>query len=274
MNGSTTSVTRVRRFRLVTLAIVACFAVPALVGVADAGAYTADKSKPVLLIHGYNATSNSTDCGSDFDVMISQMRTEGFTGPFVKVGFYSADTNCTINLHNYGTYGDSDSWKTIAKAFSKFVSTTYTSQGVAVDVVGYSMGGLIARGAVYGASTGAAGFSAPIDVEDATTLGTPHNGASLSAFCLWGQCATMKQGSTDLNWLNTNGNPQGRFGTDWTVVGSTGDGVVSVSSALYMSLPASNKTTFSGVSHTGSSNYMHTATVVTRTDTALSTIGS
>jgi len=49
---------------------------------------------PVLLIHGYNATSNSTDCGENFDWMIDRLREQGFTGPMVKVGFYSGDKHC------------------------------------------------------------------------------------------------------------------------------------------------------------------------------------
>ena len=49
--------------------------------------------------------------------MISQMQSEGFTGPFVKVGYYSGDVNCNVNLRNYGSFSDSSSWKSIAKAF-------------------------------------------------------------------------------------------------------------------------------------------------------------
>ena len=113
-----------------------------------ASAYTANKSKVVLFIHGYNPTSNSTDCGGDFDRMIGQLRSEGFTGAMVKVGFYSGDTNCNVNLRNYGSFSNSSSWKAISKAFSAYVYSQYTSQGIAVDVVGYSMGGLIARGGV------------------------------------------------------------------------------------------------------------------------------
>ena len=43
-----------------------------------AGARTDNRSKAVLFIHGYNPTSNSTDCGGDFDAMISQLRSQGF----------------------------------------------------------------------------------------------------------------------------------------------------------------------------------------------------
>ena len=248
------------------------FAVLALVvgSATPASAYTANKSKVVLFIHGYNPTSNSTDCGGDFDRMIGQLRSEGFTGAMVKVGFYSGDVNCNVNLRNYGSFSDSSSWKAISKAFSAYVYSQYTSQGIAVDVVGYSMGGLIARGGVYGAQKAESGFSAPIDVEDVVTLGTPHQGAAwYSNLCLWGQCTSLKPGATDINWLNQNGNPQGRYGTDWTNIGSNGDWVCPTASATSMSIAATAKVIYANVPHTGSSNYMGDTTVTTRAGVGL-----
>jgi hypothetical protein len=264
-----------RRLGWLAKALVICTAVTA--GAASpAAALVPSTGNTVLLVHGYNPTSDSTDCGGDFDTMISQMRSEGFTGPMVKVGYYAEDVNCNVNLHSYGSYGDSDSWKKIAAAFSKYVYSQYTSKGVTVDVVGYSMGGLVARGAVYGALSGAAGFSSPINVSDAVTLGTPHNGAAwYSGFCFSGtQCSTLEPGSTDLNWLNQNGNPQGTAGTTWTTFGSYQDDVVPWESAIYMSLPIERKVVFGEISHTGAfhPNYMHSWDVVNRADSALGTV--
>jgi hypothetical protein len=252
-------------------AVVACVAVLfGLMGVSPAQARTNDKSKPVLFVHGYNPTSSSTDCGADFDRMIGQLRSEGFTGRMIKIGFYSGDYNCDVNLRSYGSFSNSSSWKEIAKAFSHYIQREYTSKGVAVDVVGYSMGGLISRGAVWGSQKAESGFSAPIDVEDVVTLGSPHNGAAWYAnACLWGQCTSLKSSSSDIKWLNQNGNPQGRNGTEFTTIGSNGDWVVPTSSALYMSIPSSNKVTYSSVPHTGSGNYMGNTTVTSRTGNAL-----
>ena len=53
------------------------------------------------------------------------------------------------------------------------------------------------------------------------------------------------------------------------MVGSNGDAVVPTASALYMSVPAGRKVTYSSVPHTGSTNYMHNSTVVTRAANAL-----
>jgi pimeloyl-ACP methyl ester carboxylesterase len=254
----------------VLVAIVVLLGTVGLLGASPADARTDNKTKPVLFVHGYNPTSNSTDCGADFDSMINNLRSQGFTGPMVKIGFYSGDYNCNVNLRSYGSFGNSSSWKEIAKAFSKYIHAQYTSKGIAVDVVGYSMGGLIARGAVWGAQKGESGFSAPIDVEDVVTLGTPHNGAAwYSYLCLWGQCATLKPGATDIKWLQQNGNPQGRYGTEFTTIGSNGDAVVPSSSAVYMSIPSGQKVIYSNVPHTGSNNYMKNSTVVTRSANAL-----
>lgn len=259
------------RRRLAKTAIATVFVAATLLGgLAAAGpaeARTNNKSKVVLFVHGYNPTSTSTNCGGDFDEMIGWMRGQGFTGPMVKVGYYSGDYNCNVNLHSYSSYGDRDSWRNIAKAFSKYIYTTYTSKGIPVDVVGYSMGGLIGRGAVYGASRYEYGYSAPIDVEDVVTLGTPHQGAAwYSNLCFWGQCYGLKPSSTDINWLNGNGNPQGKYGTEYTNIGSYQDDVVPYSSATSMSIPSGQKIVYSNVSHTGfiHKNYMHNSTVVTR----------
>jgi len=257
---------------IVAMGFVAALLLTGFVAANPADARTNNKSKTVLFVHGYNPTSTNTNCCGDFDQMISWLRGQGFTGSMVKVGYYSNDSNCNVNLHSYGSYGDRDSWKTIAKTFSKYVYNTYTSKGIAVDIVGYSMGGLISRGAVYGAQKGESGFSAPIDVEDLVTLGTPHSGAAwYSNLCLWGQCVGLKPGSSDINWLNGNKNPQGKYGTEFTNIGSYQDDVVPETSATSMSIPGGQKVIYSNVSHTGAfhANYMHNSTVVTRAGNGL-----
>ena len=241
-------------------------------GVSPAAARTDDRAKPVLLVHGYNATSNSTDCGATFDTMIAQLRSQGFTGPMVRVGFYTGDVNCDVNLRSYGSFSDSSSWKQIAKALSHYISRQYGA--APVDVVGYSMGGLIGRGAVWGSQKAESGFAPGINVEDVVTLGTPHNGAAwYSSLCLWGQCTSLKPGATDLAWLNQNGNPQGLYGTEFTTVGSNGDSVTPTASAHYMTIPSTNKVTYCCTPHTGTSNYMRTSTIITRSGNALAYAG-
>jgi hypothetical protein len=258
------------RIRAAALALAAVAVISIGLSACDTSAVRTDKSKPILFVHGYNLTSTSTDCGSTFDTMIASLRKQGFTGPMVRVGFYSGDTNCDVNLHSYGSFGDRDSWKNIAHAMNTYVYNTYTSKGKTVDMVGYSMGANIVRGAVYGPISGESGWTHAIDAEDVLTLGGAHNGAAwYSYLCLWGQCHSLSPASGDISWLNQNGNPQGTKGTDWTVIGSDGDAVVPADSATHMSVPASNKVVYADVPHTGDTNYMHDATVLARSALAL-----
>lgn len=258
--------------RLAAVAVVA-----ALVAIGATGCEPArpdDKSKPVLLIHGWGLGAD-TDCGSTFNGMIAKLKAAGFTGPFVRVGFYSGGTNCDVNLRSWGPVDDGSHSKVVAQAFSKYVYATYTSKGKAVDVVGYSMGGSVARGAVQGAQAKEAGFSAPINVEDVVLLGAPMNGAAwYSSFCLWGMCSSLKPGSDDVKWMQKVGNPQGVAGTEWTAFGSDADAVTPVDSALKIDVPANRKVRYSDVPHTGSDNYMGRADVVARAATALAKVDS
>jgi triacylglycerol esterase/lipase EstA (alpha/beta hydrolase family) len=260
------------KVRFGVLALVATLVVGGLTGCEPPR--TTDKTKAILFVHGYNPTSTSVSCSGTFDGMIAKLRAQGFTGPMVKVGFYSGDTGCDVNLHSFASYDDRDSWKPIAKAFSALVQRNYTSKGISVDAVGYSMGALVIRGAVHGAQMGESGFGAPIDVQDVVSLGGPHDGAAwYSNLCFWGQCGSMRPGNGDLDWLNRNGNPQGSKGTDFTVIGSQGDAVVPDESATHMALPASNKVVYADVPHTGSSNYMGDPVVVSRAGAALADPG-
>ncbi|MCU1499385.1 MAG: hypothetical protein JWM47_3338 [Acidimicrobiales bacterium] len=234
-----------------------------------AGARPADRATVVVFVHGYKATSKSTDCGSAFDRMIAQLRQEGFAGTMVSVGFYARDVDCDVDLRSYGSFRDDSSWRTIAKAFSRYVHQTYTSKGIAVDVVGYSMGGLIARGAVYGGQKGEAGFW-KVDIEDAVTLGTPHRGAAwYTGLCRRGQCASFKPGASDLAWLNGDGNPQGVGGTDWTTVGSLADSRVPFWSATGMANAATAEVVYQAVRHSGPRGYLANPTVIARVGVGL-----
>lgn len=252
--------------------VLAIVVVAALVALGASGCRPEDKTKPILLVHGWSATGG-TSCSGAFDGMIAKLRAQGFTGPFVRVGFYDGDTGCDVNLRSWGNFENGSSWKEVAKAFSKYVYSTYTVRNVAIDGVGYSMGGNIIRGAVYGAQKGESGFSAPIKVEDVVTLGAPFAGADwYSAGCLWGQCSTLKPGAADIDWLVANGNPQGVGGTEWTAIGSKKDAVTPEASATYINVPAARKVIYSDVPHTGSDNYMGRADVVARAGEALAKI--
>jgi hypothetical protein len=233
-----------------------------------------NKSHPVLLIHGWGLGAD-TDCGSTFNRMISQMKSEGFTGPFIRVGFYSGDTNCDVSLRDFGPVEDGSHFSVLSQAFSKLVYANYTSKGKTVDVVGYSMGGNVVRGAVQGSAAGEPGFSPPIKIQDGVLFGAPMNGAAwYSSFCLWGMCSSMKPGADDIKWLQRVGNPQGVGGTEWTAFGSDADAVTPVDSALAIDVPGNRKVRLTDVPHTGDTNYMGRTDVVTRADKALAEANS
>ena len=228
------------------------------------------KDRAIIFVHGWSALGAGNDCNGNFGSLETSLRNSGFTGAMVTIGYYDSDRNCDVNLRNWGSVDNSTSWKELSKVFSKYVYETYTKKGIAVDVVGHSMGGLIARGAVKGSQGKESGFSAPLKVEDAVTLAAPHEGAAwYSSGCLWGQCSQLKPGAGDINWLKQNGNPQGVDGTDWTVFGSTNDDVVPDSSALAMFIPDARKIRYTNLEH---SDYMGNATCQARVATALANV--
>lgn len=215
--------------------------------------------RPILLVHGWNALGAGSDCEANFGSLERSLRDQGFTGDIVTVAFYDSDRNCDVDLADFGSISNSTSWRDLSKVFSTFVYETYTQHGVTVDAVGHSMGGLIIRGAVLGTSRGEAGFAPPIRVEDAVTLAAPHTGAAwYSNLCFWGQCAGLKPGNGDLNWLNQVGDPQGLNNTEWTIYGSSDDGVVPLASALHMTIAEERRVALSGLGH---SDYSSNPTV-------------
>lgn len=127
----------------------------------------------------------------------------------------------------------------------------FTSRGVNVQVAAYSMGGLLARWALYATQDHAVGtdpatgryvFPPSLLVHNVVTMGTPHNGsflAFLRGLSPSVQADELTPGSVFLGQVNGNGAPRGVQGTDWTVIGAedtgaTGDGVVSSRSAINM----------------------------------------
>ena len=253
--------------RTIRMSIAAVVAIAVVAGTTACEPRPPAKDRPIIFIHGWSALGNGNNCASSFGGLETSLRNAGFTGPMVTIAFYDSDTNCDVDLRDWGSISNSTSWRDLSKVFSRYVYETYTKKGIAVDVVGHSMGGLIVRGAVKGSQGKEAGFSGPLKVEDVVTLAAPHEGAAwYSNFCLWGQCSGLKPGSGDLTWLKANGNPQGADGTDWTVFGSTNDDVVPDSSALAMVVLDARKIRYSSLEH---SDYMGNATCQARVAKAL-----
>lgn len=150
----------------------------------------------------------------------------------------------------------------------------FSSRGVNVQVVAYSMGGLVARWALAATQDHAVGtdpatgryvFPPGLLVHNVVTLGTPHNGAFLAylrGLAPSVEADEMTPGSTFLGQLNVNGAPRGAQGTDWTAIGAedpliAGDGVVASRSAIDVCCTAVHRIVYYSplILHVGSTTY-------------------
>jgi pimeloyl-ACP methyl ester carboxylesterase len=251
--------------RTVVLALVVVVAALGATGCEPAR--TARKDRTVLFVHGWSGLGAGIDCNGTFGSLESSLRKAGFTGQMLTIGYYDSDSNCDVNLQDWGNVTNSTSWKDIAKVFSSYLYENFTKKGIVVDLVGHSMGGNIVRGAIQGSQAKEAGFTQGIKVEDVVTFGSPFAGAAwYTNLCLWGQCSQLKPGASDIKWLATNGDPQAVGGTEWTSFGSTTDDVVPADSALAIGIPDARKVRYSTVEH---SDYMGNATAQARAAKAL-----
>ncbi|MBB5873600.1 triacylglycerol esterase/lipase EstA (alpha/beta hydrolase family) [Allocatelliglobosispora scoriae] len=186
------------------------------------------QSNPVIFIHGYS----STNCSTYWSKASSLFSSTGWTGARVTYGYYTDDSSCS---HEYAGSLNS-SIKTIGKDLANWIYTTYSKNGVKVDVVAHSMGGLIIRSALTEVAKKTAGWPAYLYVEDVVTLGTPHDGAIVAGgLCIFvnnTQCSEMSAGSTFLQGLTAR--PESAMQTDWTNIGSYADEIVTAASATYM----------------------------------------
>lgn len=234
----------------------------------QAAAGDSNAATPVIYVHGYDAFGTGVSC-TTWSNMTGFLTSHGFTGPQVTVKYYHNDSGCGANLNNFGTQSayfsgglingeDSPNTdiKHIGYQLAWYVYTTYTSKGQAVGLVGHSMGGLIIRYALYRIAAADPNFPPSMLVTNAVTFGTPHNGASLASICFNIECAEMAPNSSFLKDLNTSGqNPQGTGGTDWTIMGSDADTIVSDSSAT--SMTAAHKVRYASGDHIGHLDYFN-----------------
>lgn len=155
-----------------------------------------------------------------------------------------------------------------------FLWDRFSSRGVNVQLVTYSMGGLIARWALYATQDHAVGtdpatgryvFPPRLLVHNVVTLGTPHAGSFLTflrGLAPSVEADEMTPGSTFLNQLAVNGAPRAAQGTDWTAIGAedtgfSGDGVVASRSAISMCCTAVHRIVYYSpeIIHIGPTTY-------------------
>ena len=262
-----------------TFGLITMVGVSANVAVLPAQATTHSRGNVTLFVHGFgpggfNTTwsngqltaidvTNAVDCTNYWQTLPSYLRQQGFTGEFIKLSWYNNSTGCDDNLHKYGNYTISEearSWIDAGAALANYIYTNFTSKGIPVDVVAHSMGGVVTRSAVWGASGQAQSYldanvaaptwPPPIDVGTVITAGTPHNGSNtivvnLCAAAVQNQqicretqppgsssspfssssygksVAWLNDYDSNLNTMNAAAlNPQGIHGTQWINIGS------------------------------------------------------
>lgn len=239
-----------------------------------------DRTKPVALLHGFNLNilnpSTPQSDPSAWTATQALLAQEGWTGPILTYGYYGCDVGFDRHVSDHGTHEgpghaneacrpnghDLDaSIEHLAQHFAWAIYDEFGAQWQCIDTVAHSMGGLILRYALHGVEQGLPGFPPELCIEDAITMGTPHNGAGLlgglcAEFLGYTQCRQMTDYQGFLYTLATSApTPQGTAQTDWTTIGSRGDSVVYFDSAVAMQ--SHQKVLFldSIIAHVGATGY-------------------
>ncbi len=207
---------------------------------------------PYFNRNAYNSGSIPQACDAYWSSALQFFNARGWGSQLRTIGIYSGQSGCYVNLAN--VVPNQSSTLSIMQGSSPFTNETsigalghrlawwiynnYTSKGLTVSLVGHSMGGLVARTAVGGASKRLSGFPPPLLVKGMVLLATPNNGASSSYLggftgCTT-QCAQMNSGSTFLNSLN-NSWDNGNSGVSYrlNLIGSNDVAVGDVRSGAY-----------------------------------------
>jgi hypothetical protein len=194
-------------------------------------------TEPVYFIHGYANFSGGFDVCVYWCDAIHAIDQWGWAGPLIGVGYYADDWNFNVRM---SSRTHETPIKTLGRDLAWMIYNRDTSAGRSVDLVGHSMGGLIIDAALTGVARREAGFPTTLYVEDVATLATPYAGSTWwTRTCATRQCRDMAPYSDFLTWLLQG--PQSSQGTDWTLIGSYDDNVVSVDSATAMSYNVGHK---------------------------------
>lgn len=238
--------------RLVFVVVLLCTVGAALGAPGPAVAYSSS-GVPVIMVHGFNRDDSipgGCNGGTTFGTIKSYFSSHGWGSAALlrTVRFYNGDSSssCDVNLHDYdhhcrGFYDanlgtTSEDIRHLACILAWYIWDNYTSQGIPVKIIAHSMGGVIARQALFDTPY-MAQFPPYLTVEDVVTAGSPHQGLIAGAaafFC--GFCSQVAQ-MEGYNALTSNLNsstfrggfgqdPQGNTGTDWTNMASPDDEVL------------------------------------------------
>jgi putative serine esterase DUF676 len=216
-----------------------------------AEARTDNRYKPVIFIHGSDwLAPYGVNCGGQFAAMKRRFRDFGHTGSLITLAYYRYDTSCDASIGRDGSHrvhyasghdatgghsGNTDI-RHLAYHLAWYIYDHFSRNGVAVDVVGHSMGPLMIQYALAQTERGHPSFPPRLLVEDVVSLAGPFAGAKpIINTCHTRQCGQMRAGSATLDWLRRNAwEPDGQGGTDWTAVSAVDDNYVSAASGVAM----------------------------------------
>jgi triacylglycerol esterase/lipase EstA (alpha/beta hydrolase family) len=219
-------------------------------GAEAAAARKNSTQRPVFFIKGYTP---GEACGKKWDSAARLFKSSKWKGKLHRVGFYATDdAGCDVRI-DPGRRGTVDtSLKDLGRGLAWKIHDMYSSKGKTVDIVGHSMGGLIARAALAGYAKGDPGWPKKLLVEDVVNLGTPQKAARAGALCLPNlQCREMYYPNGAFRrWLGPKV-PQARGGTDWTLIGSNADSTVSAGNAAPTDIGAQHLVRYSERSNLG-----------------------
>jgi pimeloyl-ACP methyl ester carboxylesterase len=130
---------------------------------------------PIVLIHGLWENQNNTWIETNFKATLEKYSYRVYTADYA---FHNAETFDPYAVSKIGNYGIESINKTISN-----IIKIYNLQAIAdsqVDVVGHSMGGLMARGYIQQAYYKNENNYMEGYVHRLITIGTPHDGAPLA----------------------------------------------------------------------------------------------
>jgi pimeloyl-ACP methyl ester carboxylesterase len=217
---------------------VAAAAATAALGLAVGAPAASAADAQLLLVHGHGDSADGKDCnGSTWENALRYYQDAGGRerSSMTTIGYYPGDKGRCDAMIGDGKASNARPIQDIARDLAIYIDREYTSKGRPVNVIGHSMGGLIARVALLGSAQGWEGFPSKLDVDNVVTLSTPHQGVANPSADDDRQSQQMQPGSAFIDRLHENGSGLGddwADGTDWSLVGSHEDTTVEHDSGI------------------------------------------